>query len=79
MDELYLGQKDEINDAWCEHFISIMGRTLGDNSIFICNRTHSSTKGKDVTPEMMFTGKKPHIGHLQVFGCIADAQVPDAL
>ena len=33
----------------------------------------------DVTPEERFTGKKPDLSHLKVFGCIAYVHVPDEL
>ena len=32
-----------------------------------------------VTPEERFTGKKPEISHLKVFGCIAYVHVTDEL
>ncbi|MCO5574122.1 hypothetical protein L7F22_027901 [Adiantum nelumboides] len=33
----------------------------------------------NVTPEEKFFGKKPDLGHLKVFGCIAYVHVPDEL
>ena len=30
----------------------------------------------DVTPEERFTGKKPNLSHLKVFGCIDYVHVP---
>ena len=32
-----------------------------------------------MTPEEWFTGKKPDVSHLKVFGCIAYVHVPDEL
>ena len=33
----------------------------------------------DVTPEEKFTGNKPDLSHMKVFGCIAYVHVPDDL
>ena len=33
----------------------------------------------DVTPEEKYTGRKPDLSHLKVFGCIAYVHVPDEL
>ena len=32
-----------------------------------------------MTPEERYTGRKPHISHLKIFGCIAYVHVPDEL
>ena len=32
-----------------------------------------------MTPKEMFTGKKPDLSHLKVFGCLAYVHVPDEL
>ena len=47
-------------------------------AIYIMNRT-STAAIHDVTPEERFTGKKPDLSHLKVFGCIAYVHVPDEL
>ncbi len=41
---------------------------------YLRNRTPIGPEGK--TPEEAFSGKKPGIGHLRVFGCLAYAHVP---
>ena len=33
----------------------------------------------NVTPEERYSGKKPDLSHLKVFGCIYDVHVPDEL
>ena len=35
---------------------------------------HSAVK--DMTPEEAFTGKKPHVDHLRIFGCVTFSHVP---
>ena len=32
-----------------------------------------------MTPEEKFTGKKPDLSHLKVFGCLAYVHIPDVL
>jgi hypothetical protein len=41
---------------------------------YIRNRTPVGPEGR--TPEEAFTGKRPSIAHLRVFGCLAYARVP---
>ena len=44
-------------------------------SVYILNR--SLTKAVDgKTPEEVFSGRKPNVSHLRVFGCIAHVHVP---
>ncbi len=45
-------------------------------AIYIMNRT-PTTAVHGMTPEEKFTGKKPDVSHLRVFGCIAYVHVPD--
>jgi ribosomal protein L12E/L44/L45/RPP1/RPP2 len=45
-------------------------------AVYIHNRT-ISVKSKNKTPEELFTGKKPHVKHLRVFGCDCYMHVPD--
>jgi hypothetical protein len=45
-------------------------------ALYIMNRT-PTTVVYGVTPEKKFTGKKPNVSHLGVFGCIAYVHVPD--
>ena len=47
-------------------------------AIYIMNRTPIATM-HDVTLEEKFTGVKPDLSHLKVFGCIAYVHVPDEL
>ena len=47
-------------------------------AVYIMNKT-STVAIHDVTPEERFTGKKPDLSHLKVFGCIAYVHVPDEL
>ena len=42
------------------------------------NRTPTAAV-HDVTPEEKYTGTKPDLAHLKVFGCIAYVHVPDEL
>jgi hypothetical protein len=44
--------------------------------VYIMNRT-PTTAIHGMTPEEKFTGKKPDVSHLKVFGCIAYVHVPD--
>ena len=45
---------------------------------YIMNRTPTNAV-HDVTPEEKFTGVKPDLSHLKVFGCIAYVHVLDEL
>ena len=46
-------------------------------SIYLLNRC--PTKGvKKMTPQEAWSGYKPNVAHLRVFGCVAYAQVPEA-
>lgn len=45
-------------------------------SVYLLNR--SPTSGTGVTPEEMWTGKKPDLAHIRVFGSIAMAHIPKA-
>ena len=47
-------------------------------TVYIMNRTPTAAV-HDVTPEEKFTGVKPDLSHLKVFGCIAYVHVPDEL
>ncbi|MCO5574979.1 hypothetical protein L7F22_028776 [Adiantum nelumboides] len=47
-------------------------------AVYIMNRTPTAAV-HNVTPEEKFTGKKPDLGHLKVFGCIAYVHVSDEL
>ena len=46
--------------------------------MYIMNRTPTAAI-HDITPEQQFTGTKPDVSHLKVFGCIAYVHVPDEL
>ncbi|MCO5602687.1 hypothetical protein L7F22_056823 [Adiantum nelumboides] len=47
-------------------------------ALYIMNRIPTAAV-HNVTPEEKFSGKKPDLGHLKVFGCIAYVHVPDEL
>ena len=47
-------------------------------AIYIINRTPTAAV-HNVTPEERYSGKKPDISHLKVFGCICYVHVPDEL
>ena len=45
-------------------------------AIYLCNR--SPTKALDkMTPQEAWSGRKPSVSHLRVFGCLAYVHVPD--
>nr|GFA41802.1 retrotransposon protein, putative, unclassified [Tanacetum cinerariifolium] len=45
-----------------------------NHAIYVLNRV--STKAlKDATPYEMWTGRKPHVGHLRVFGCTTHMKI----
>ena len=47
-------------------------------AVYIMNRTPTAAV-HDMTPEEKFSGRKPDLAHLKVFGCIAYVHVPDEL
>ena len=47
-------------------------------AVYIMNKTPTAAI-HDVTPEQRFTGIKPDLSHLKVFGCIAYVHIPDEL
>lgn len=47
-------------------------------AVYIMNMTPTAAV-HDVTPEERFSGKKPDLSHLKVFGCIGYVHVPDEL
>jgi transposase InsO family protein len=62
-----LNEKNFPNYFWAEAVAT---------AIYIMNRTPTTTL-HGMTPEEKFTGKKPDVSHLRVFGCIAYVHVPD--
>lgn len=44
------------------------------HSVYVLNRAHTKAL-KDVTPYEMWTGRKPNVDHLRVFGCIAHMKI----
>ena len=48
------------------------------NAAYIRNRCPTRAL-QNITPEEAWSGKKPHVSHLRVFGCVAYAKVPDAM
>ncbi|GJT98735.1 putative RNA-directed DNA polymerase [Tanacetum coccineum] len=44
------------------------------HSVYVLNRAHTKAL-KESTPYEMWTGRKPHVGHLRVFGCVAHMRV----
>ena len=47
-------------------------------AVYIMNRTPTAAI-HGMTPEEKFTGKKPDLSHLKVFGCLAYVHIPDEL
>jgi hypothetical protein len=45
--------------------------------VYIMNRNPTAAAIHDVTLEEKFTGNKPDLSHLEVFGCIVYVHVPD--
>ena len=43
---------------------------------YILNRVPTHAIKKDITPYQAYTGNKPSVAHLQVFGCIAHTLIP---
>ncbi len=62
-----LNEKNLQNYFWVEAVATV---------VYIMNRTRTTTV-HGMTPEEKFTGKKPDVSHLRVFGCIAYVHVPD--
>ncbi len=62
-----LNEKNLPNYFWVEAIAT---------TVYIMNRT-PTTAVHGMTPEEKFTGKKPNVPHLKVFGCIAYVHVPD--
>jgi len=62
-----LNEKNLPNYFWAE-MVAIV--------VYIMNRT-PITAVHGMTPKEKFTGKKPDVSHLRVFGCIAYVHVPD--
>ena len=46
--------------------------------VYIMNKT-PTTVINGMRPQETFTGKKPYLSHLKVFGCIAYVHIPDEL
>lgn len=46
---------------------------------YVCNRTLTRAFKESIIPYEKWYGRKPDVSHLRVFGCIAYANVPDAL
>ena len=57
------------------HFYSA---EIVNNYVYIMNRTLIAAV-YDVTLEEKYTGNKPDLAHMKVFGCIAYVHVPDEL
>jgi hypothetical protein len=47
-------------------------------TVYIMNRTPTAAM-HGMTPEEKYSGRKPNLSHLKVFGCIAYVHVPDEL
>jgi hypothetical protein len=62
-----LNEKNLPNYFWAEALAT---------AVYIMNRTPTAAV-HGMTPEEKFTGKKPDVSHLRVFGCIAYVHVPD--
>ena len=62
-----MNEKDLPNCYWAE---------VVATAIYIMNRT-PTTAVHGVTLEEKFTGRKPYLLHVKVFGCIAYVHIPD--
>jgi hypothetical protein len=62
-----LNEKNLPNYFWAEAVAT---------TVYIMNRTPTGTI-HGMTPKEKFTGKKPNVSHLIMFGCIAYVHVPD--
>jgi hypothetical protein len=62
-----LNDKNLPNYFWAEAVATV---------VYIMNRTPTAAV-HGMTPEEKFTGKKPNVSHLRVFGCIAYVHDPD--
>ena len=49
-----------------------------NTNVYIMNKT-PTTIVHNVTPEEKYTGTKPDLSHMKVFGCIAYVHVPDEM
>lgn len=47
-------------------------------AVYLQNRCPHSVV-KDMTPEEAFTGVRPHVDHLRIFGCVTFSHVPKDL
>jgi len=45
-------------------------------AVYLKNLSPTSALTSDVTPEEIWTGTKPNVGHLRVWGCVADVLIP---
>jgi hypothetical protein len=59
----------------CRHVHKTTRKSLHDVSCYLVNRSPSSVLD-DKTPQEVWTGKKPSLTHLKVFGCEAYVHVP---
>ena len=64
-----LNEKDLPDFYWAEAVAT---------TVYIMNRT-PTVAIHGMTPEERYTGRKPDISHLKIFGCIAYVHVPDEL
>jgi hypothetical protein len=62
-----LNEKNLPNHFWAE---------MVSTAVYIMNQTPTTTV-HGMTLEEKFTGKKPDVSHLRVFGCITYVHVPD--
>ena len=64
-----VAEKDMPHHYWVE---------TGNTTVYIMNKT-PSVAVHNVTPKEKYSGKKPDLSHLKVFGCIAYVHIPDEL
>ena len=57
---------------------NIFGQKLHMQQFTSMNKTPTAAI-HGMTPEQKFTGKKPDLSHLKVFGCLAYVHIPDEL
>jgi hypothetical protein len=73
-DEQDTDGKSKEHAQWCRVRTRILGRGSG-YTCYLVNRSPSSALD-DKTPHEVWSGKKPSLQHLRVFGCDAYVHVP---
>jgi transposase InsO family protein len=87
----YTPQQNGVAERKNRHIVEVVYALMADKSmphhywaeavtttVYIMNRTPTATV-HGMTPEEKYSGRKPDLSHLKVFGCIAYVHVPDEL